>query len=65
MANKRDTRPELMALKVDGGWIIQALAHNGDSAWLETNEPVTYAMAMATILGMCASGEYDILEPRG
>lgn len=64
MANERDTRPELMALKTDGGWVIQALAHNGDSAWMETRTPMPYVMAMATILGMCATGEYDMLEPK-
>ena len=63
MANKRDTRPELMPLKTHGGWVIQALAHNGDSAWIETREPMPYAMTMATILGMCATGEYGMWEP--
>lgn len=63
MAKTRDTRPELMPVKVAGGWAIQALAHNGDSAWMETRTPMTYAMAMATILGMCATGEYEIWEP--
>lgn len=62
MAEKRDTRPELMPVRVHGGWAVQALAHNGDSAWIET-DPMPYPLCLATMLGICASGEYVVWEP--
>lgn len=62
MSNGEDKRPELAVIRVSDGWAVQAMAHNHDSAWIET-KPMTYALALATMLGMAAGGEYALLEP--
>lgn len=59
-----DRRAELMTLRVSNGWAVQALAHNGDSAWLEWTGDTYGAAVMAMVdLVRDKPDDYLIMEP--